>query len=36
MGVDVFDPQNDFDQWIDDGRLKECGLYREHPDSTTH
>ena len=33
-GVDVYDPDNEFDDWITDEVLEEFGLYREHPDST--
>lgn len=33
-GVDVYDPNNDFDEWITDDMLEECGLYREHPTAT--
>ncbi len=41
-GVDVYDPDNAFDNWIStfDGvsgansKLQEHGLYREHPDAT--
>lgn len=33
-GVDVYDPDNWLDDHITDELLEECGLYREHPDST--
>jgi hypothetical protein len=33
-GVDVFDPLNLLDHWINDDILEECDLYREHPDKT--
>ena len=41
-GVDDYDPQNEFDTWLDgfeDGiggntKLETYGLYREHPDDT--
>ena len=32
--VDLYDPGNKLDSWIDDGILEEFGLYREHPDDT--
>jgi len=43
-GVDIFDPENKLDQWIDqfeDGQrgnsvLEKFGLYREAPESTLH
>jgi hypothetical protein len=33
-GVDVYDPQNDLDDWLTDAMLEEYELYREHPDDT--
>lgn len=33
-GVDVYDPANALDDWLDDERLEEFGLYREHPSAT--
>lgn len=33
-GVDIYDPQNVLDDWLDDEILEEHGLYREHADST--
>jgi hypothetical protein len=32
--VDVYDPTNAIDNWLDDEKLEQFGLYREHPDST--
>ena len=32
--VDVYDPDNDLDDWISDAILEEFGLYREHPEKT--
>jgi hypothetical protein len=34
QAVDIFDPQNKLDGWINDAILTQYGLYREHPDST--
>ena len=36
LAVDVYDPKNTLDEWITDEVLEECGLYREHPNSTPH
>ena len=36
LGVDVYDPDNKIDEWLNDRTLEEHGLYREHPDSTSH
>lgn len=33
-GVDVYDPQNRLDDWLNDDILAAFDLYREHPDST--
>ena len=33
-GVDVYDPQNRLDAWLNDDILEAYELYREHPDST--
>lgn len=33
--VDVYDPDGDLDEWLDDTRLAQFGLYREAPASTT-
>lgn len=35
-GVDIYDPENDLDDWITDGILTAYHLYREAPDSTFH
>lgn len=32
--VDVADPLNELDAWLDDEKLASYGLYREHPDAT--
>jgi hypothetical protein len=32
--VDVFDPENKLDDWLDDARLEAFDLYREHPNAT--
>lgn len=32
--VDVYDPDNQLDDWVTDEILTEYGLYREHPDAT--
>lgn len=32
--VDVYDPDGILDKWITDDLLRECNLYREHPDKT--
>jgi len=32
--VDVYDPDNQLDDWLNDEILTEFGLYREHPDDT--
>lgn len=34
-GVDIYDPQNKLDRWINDKLLMAYGLYREHPDATS-
>lgn len=34
QAVDIFDPANVLDDWLNDALLTEFGLYREHPDST--
>lgn len=34
--VDIYDPHNKLDDWIDDEILTGYGLYREHPDDTQH
>ena len=34
--VDVYDPDNQLDDWLTDDILTEYGLYREHPDDTPH
>ncbi|MFD1121820.1 hypothetical protein ACFQ2T_04845 [Methylophilus flavus] len=34
QAVDIFDPQNKLDGWINDAILTQYGLYREHPDAT--
>lgn len=42
--VDVYDPANELDTWLNDfedgqggnSKLEEYGLYREHPDATIH
>jgi len=34
MAVDVFDPNNSLDGWLDDIKLLKFDLYREHPDAT--
>lgn len=34
MGVDVYDPKNEFDDWLTDDILAEYKLYREHPQKT--
>ena len=33
-GVDIYDPDNKLDDWLDDDKLEAFGLYREHPDAT--
>lgn len=33
-GVDVYDPSNDIDGWLDDSLLIKYNLYREAPEST--
>lgn len=35
-GVDVYDPSNQLDDWLDDAKLERFGLYREHPSKTPH
>ena len=32
--VDVYDPEDALDAWVNDDRLVKHGLYREHPDDT--
>lgn len=32
--VDIYDPVNMLDSWLDDAKLEKYGLYREHPDAT--
>jgi hypothetical protein len=32
--VDVFDARNELDAWLDDAKLEQFGLYREHPSAT--
>jgi len=34
LAVDIYDPTNALDEWITDGVLETCGLYREHPSAT--
>lgn len=34
MGVDIYDPNNALDGWLDDIKLLKYGLYREHPSKT--
>lgn len=34
MAVDVYDPENKLDAWINDGILTQYQLYREAPEST--
>ena len=36
QGVDVYDPKNKLDDWLNDDILKDCDLYREHPEDTQH
>lgn len=33
-GVDVYDPGDKLDAWINDAILEQYGLYREHPSAT--
>lgn len=33
-GVDLYDPHNALDNWLDDAKLEQYGLFREHPDAT--
>lgn len=33
-GIDVYDPDGDIDEWIDDDVLELFGLFREHPSQT--
>lgn len=33
-GVDVYDPDGELDEWLDDEKLEGFGLYREAPEST--
>lgn len=33
-GVDIYDPQNKLDAWLDDDTLEAFGLYREAPNAT--
>lgn len=32
--VDIYDPGDELDAWLNDGLLKQFGLWREHPDAT--
>ena len=32
--VDVYDPEDALDAWVNDAKLTKHGLYREHPDDT--
>lgn len=32
--VDIFDPEGELDDWLDDSKLEQFGLYREHPAAT--
>lgn len=34
MGVDIYDPDNSLDGWLDDFKLLKYDLYREHPEHT--
>lgn len=38
LAVDRYDPDNKIDDWCmaNLGRLEQCGIYIEHPDSTPH
>ena len=33
-GIDIYDPENTLDGWLDDIKLLKYDLYREHPDYT--
>ena len=33
-GVDIYDPFDELDRWLDDKKLAEFKLYREHPSET--
>lgn len=33
-GIDIYDPDNNLDNWITDAVLEEHDLYREHPGAT--
>lgn len=33
-GLDIYDPEGDIDEWLDDAKLEQFGLYREHPAAT--
>jgi hypothetical protein len=33
-GVDIYDPNNDLDEWINNEALEAFDLYREHPSKT--
>jgi hypothetical protein len=33
-GLDVYDPEGDLDDWLDDAKLEQFGLYREAPANT--
>ena len=35
-GIDLYDPQNALDEWVNDSVLEACELYREDPGSTQH
>lgn len=34
MAIDIYDPENKLDDWINDSILTQYLLYREHPEST--
>lgn len=36
LAVDIYDPKNELDAWLNDITLLKFNLYREHPDSTPH
>lgn len=38
LAVDLYDPENKIDDWCmkNQDKLKKCGIYIEHPDSTPH
>jgi hypothetical protein len=33
-GIDIYDPDGDIDEWLNDEWLTKYGLYREHPSAT--